>query len=36
MSGGLCKYVDETGSVSYDKAQISIHPMILDYRDEDG
>ena len=36
MSGGLCKYVDETGYVCYDKAQISIHPMVLDYRDEDG
>ena len=31
------KYVDEIGSVCYDKAQISIHPMVLlHYRDEDG
>ena len=29
-------YVDEIGSVCYDKAQISIHPMVLHYRDEDG
>ena len=34
MSGGLCKYVDEIGAVCYDKAQI--HPMVLQFRDEDG
>ena len=36
LAGGLCKYVDEIDSVCYDKAQISIHPMVLHYRDEDG
>ena len=36
LAGGLCKYVDEIGSVCYDKAEISIHPMVLHYRDEDG
>ena len=36
LAGGLCKYVDEIGSVCYDKAQISIHPMVLHYREEDG
>ena len=34
LTGGLCKCVDEIAS--YDKAQISIHPMVLHYRDEDG
>ena len=28
---GLCKYVDEIGSVCYDNAQISIDPMVLHY-----
>ena len=28
--------MDEMGSVCYDKAQISIHPMVLHYIDEDG
>ena len=36
LARGLCKYVDEIGSVFCDKAQISIHPMVLHYRDEDG
>ena len=36
LACGLCKYVDEIGSVCYDKAQIKIHPMVLQYRDEDG
>jgi len=36
LGGGLCKYVDEMGSVCYDKAQVSIHPMELHYKDEDG
>ena len=36
LADGLYKYVDEIGSVCYDKAQISIHPMVLHYRDEDG
>ena len=35
LAGGLCKYVDEIGSACYDKAQISIHPMVLHYRYED-
>ena len=26
--------MDEIGSVCYDKAQISTHPMVLHYRDE--
>ena len=36
LAGGLRKYVDEIGYVCYDKAQISIHPMVLHYRDENG
>ena len=36
LAGGLCKYVDEMGYVCYDKAQVSFHPMVLHYRDEDG
>ena len=36
LGGGLCKYMDEMGSVCYDKAQASIYPMILHYGDEDG
>ena len=32
----LCKYLDEIGSVCYDKVQTSIHPSVLHYRDEDG
>ena len=36
MADGLCKYMDEIGSVCYDKAQIRIHPMALRYRDKDG
>ena len=36
LAGGPCKYVDEIGAVCYDKAHISIHPMVLHYRDEDG
>ena len=35
QAGGLCRYMYEIGSVGYDKAQISIHPMVLHYRDED-
>ena len=35
LAGGLCKYVDETGSVCYDKGEINIHPIVLHYRDED-
>ena len=30
------KYMEEIGSVYYDKVQISIHPVVLHYRDEDG
>ena len=36
MSGGLCKYMDEIGSVCYDKAHINIHSMVLHYIDADG
>ena len=28
-------YMDEIGSVCYDKAQTSINPMVFHYRDED-
>ena len=35
LAGGLCKYKEEIASVCYDKAQISIHP-IVHYIDEDG
>ena len=30
------QYVDAIDYVCYDNAQISIHPMVLQYRDEDG
>ena len=30
------KYMEEIGSVYYDKAQITIHPMVLHYRNENG
>ena len=36
MAGGLCKYMDEIGYVCYDKAHVSIHSVVLHYRDEDG
>ena len=36
MAGGLCEYMDEIGSVCYDKAQIMIRPIVLHYRVEDG
>ena len=36
LASGLCKYVDEIRSMCYDTAHISIHPMVLHYRDEDG
>ena len=36
LVGGLCKYMAEIGSVCYDKAQITIHAMVLHYKDEDG
>ena len=36
LADGLCKYVDEIGSVCYDKAHIRIHLMVLHYRDEGG
>ena len=36
MASGLCKYMDEIGYVCYDRAQVSIHPMVLHYTDEDG
>ena len=36
LAGGLCKYADDIGYVCYDKAHISIHPMVLHYIYEDG
>ena len=30
------KYMEEIGYVYYDKAQITIHPMVLHYRNENG
>ena len=32
MAGGLWKYMDEIGYACYDKAQVSIHPMVFEFR----
>ena len=36
LAGRLCKYMDEKGSVCYVNSQVSIHLVVLHYRDEDG